>query len=197
MAQLCKDYIINENHLTITPIKGEVLIEQWRREYNQIRQNLRKEVKMKKSSMFSNFHHVSLVVKDMDKAIAHFKTLGIGPFIEPPVKPIKEIWHGKPIPVGSLREVLGKMGEVWFQLCQPLGGDSPWQEFLDTKGEGVHHIALIVDDIEKAEAELTKKGIEIAHSARFEGGGGSCLADISKIGGILLEFIQRPRGVKD
>jgi len=154
---------------------------------------------MEQSSMFSNFHHVSLVVKDMEKALAYFQSLGIGPFMEPPVTPTKEIYKGKPIPVNSLKriEVMGKIGDVWFQLCQPLGGDSPWQEFLDAKGEGVHHIAIIVDDIEEAEAELTKKGIGVVHSARFKGGGGACLADTSKIGGILMEFIQRPKGVKD
>ena len=154
---------------------------------------------MKESSMFSDFHHVSLVVKDMDKALSYFQSLGIGPFMEPPVSPAKEIYRGKPIPVNSLKrkEVLGKMGGVWFQLCQPLGGDSPWQEFLDTRGEGVHHIAVLVEDIEKTEAELTKKGIEIVHIGRFKGGGGACLADFSKIGGIFVEFIQRPEGVKD
>jgi len=154
---------------------------------------------MKKSSMFANFHHVSLVVKDMDKAIAYFQSLGIGPFMEPPVSAEKEIYKGKPIPVDSLKrkEVLGKMGGIWFQLCQPLGGDSPWQEFLDTRGEGVHHIAVLVDDIGKLEAALKKKGIEIVHSARFKGGGGACLADTTKIGGILVEYIQRPEGVKD
>jgi methylmalonyl-CoA epimerase len=151
---------------------------------------------MKESPMFADFHHVALVVKDTDKAIAYFQSLGIGPFIEPPVKPTREIWHGKSIQAGSLKEVLGKMGEVWFQLCQPLRKDSPWQEFIDTRGEGVHHICFIVEDIEKLEAELIKKEIEIVHSARFEGGGGACLADTSKIGGILFEYIQRPEGVK-
>lgn len=154
---------------------------------------------MKESSMFSDFHHVSLVVKDLEKAMAYFRSLGVGNFAAPPITPVKEMYRGKPIPVNSLKreEVLGKMGEVWLQLCQPLGGDSPWQEFLDKKGEGVHHVAVLVDDIEKTEAELTKKGIEIIHSGRFKGGGGACLADTSKIGGICIEFIQRPKSVKE
>jgi methylmalonyl-CoA/ethylmalonyl-CoA epimerase len=152
---------------------------------------------MKESSMFSNFHHVSLVVKDLEEAIAYFQSLGIGPFIVPPVTPTKEMWRGKPIPAGSLKEVLCKMGEIWFQLCQPLGKDSPWREFLDSKGEGVHHIGFMVEDVEEVEDKLTKKGVEIVHSARFKGGGGACLADTSKIGGIFMEYIQRPEGVKD
>jgi len=150
-------------------------------------------------SFFSGFHHVALVVKDLDKAVAYYKDLGIGPFMSPPVKAVKQTWMGKIVPVDFFKrkEVMGKMGESMLQLCQPLGGESPWQEFLDTKGEGVHHLGCIVDDIEKEEALLTEKGIEIILTSRFEGGGGSCYADISKIGGILIELIERPGGVSD
>jgi methylmalonyl-CoA epimerase len=150
-------------------------------------------------SFFSGFHHVALVVKDLDKAIAYYENLGVGPFMSPPIKPVKQTWLGKVIPVGSFKrkEVMGKMGTAWLQLCQPLGGESPWQEFLDTKGEGVHHIGCIVDDIEKEETNLGEKKIEIILSSRFEGGGGSCYADISKLGGILVELIQRPKGITD
>ena len=151
------------------------------------------------NSFFSGFHHVALAVKDLDEAVAYYQNLGIGPFMAPPVQPIKETWRGKSIPVGYFKrkEVLGKMGTAWLQLCQPLGGDSPWQEFLDTKGEGVHHVGCIVDDIEKEEANLKEKGIEIILTSRFKGGGGSCYADISQLGGILVELIQRPEGIVD
>ena len=154
---------------------------------------------MKDLALFSNFHHVALIVRDLDAAIAHYQGLGIGPFMSPPVKSIKEEWLGNPIPIGHFkrREVLGKMGASWLQLCQPLGGESPWQEFLELKGEGVHHLGCIVEDIEKEEVGLVEKGIEIILSSRFEGGGGSCYADISGIGGILIELIQRPQGVVD
>jgi methylmalonyl-CoA/ethylmalonyl-CoA epimerase len=139
------------------------------------------------------------VVKDLDKAIAYYQDLGIGPFMSPPVKAVKQTYLGKAVPVDFFKrkEVMGKMGESLLQLCQPLGGESPWQEFLDTKGEGVHHLGCIVDDVEKEEAILKEKGIEIILSSRFEGGGGSCYADIGKIGGILIELIERPSGITD
>jgi methylmalonyl-CoA/ethylmalonyl-CoA epimerase len=151
------------------------------------------------TSFFSGFHHIALVVKNLDQAIAYYQDLGIGPFISPPVKAVKQTWMGKVVPVDFFkrREVMGKMGESMLQLCQPLGGESPWQTFLDTRGEGVHHIGCIVDNVEKEEIILTEKGIEIILSTRFEGGGGSCYADISKIGGILIELIQRPKGIID
>jgi methylmalonyl-CoA/ethylmalonyl-CoA epimerase len=52
------------------------------------------------------------------------------------------------------------------------GGDSPWQEFIDKKGEGMHHLGYFVDDIEKEQTALVKRGIEMILSSRFEGGGG-------------------------
>ena len=127
-------------------------------------------------SMFDGFHHVALVVKDMDEAQAYYSDLGIGPFMAPPVQAIKEIYRGKEIPVGSFkrREVLGKMGMSMLQLCQPLGGNSPWQEFLHAHGEGVHHVGCMLDDIEMQEVLLWEKGIEIIMSTRFHGSGGSC-----------------------
>jgi methylmalonyl-CoA epimerase len=151
------------------------------------------------NTFFSGFHHVALVVKDLDKAVAYYQDLGIGPFMSPPVKAVKQTYLGKAVPVDFFKrkEVMGKMGESLLQLCQPLGGESPWQEFLDTKGEGVHHLGCIVDDVEKEEAILKEKGIEIILSSRFEGGGGSCYADIGKIGGILIELIERPSGITD
>jgi methylmalonyl-CoA/ethylmalonyl-CoA epimerase len=151
------------------------------------------------NTFFSGFHHVALVVKDLDKAVAYYQDLGIGPFMSPPIKAVKQTYLGKAVPVDFFKrkEVMGKMGESLLQLCQPLGGESPWQEFLDTKGEGVHHLGCIVDDVEKEEAILKKKGIEIILSSRFEGGGGSCYADIGKIGGILIELIERPSGITD
>jgi methylmalonyl-CoA/ethylmalonyl-CoA epimerase len=151
------------------------------------------------NTFFSGFHHVALVVKDLDKAVAYYQDLGIGPFMSPPVKAVKQTYLGKAVPVDFFKrkEVMGKMGESLLQLCQPLGGESPWQEFLDTKGEGVHHLGCIVNDVEKEEAILKEKGIEIILSSRFEGGGGSCYADIGKIGGILIELIERPSGITD
>jgi methylmalonyl-CoA/ethylmalonyl-CoA epimerase len=148
-----------------------------------------------KNSLLEGFHHIALIVKDMDAAQKFFTDLGVGPFMAPPVQAAREIYRGKEIPVNTFkrREVLGKMGNTMLQLCQPLDGDSPWKQFLNTHGEGVHHIGCMVDDIEKQETLLREKGFEVVMSTRFQGGCGSCYADMSRIGGIWVEFIQRPK----
>ena len=67
-----------------------------------------------------------------------------------------------------------------------------FQEFLENKGEGVHHYAFFVDDIEKVEADFVKKGVVILSSVRVQGGGGHIIIDTAKTGGILMELMQPP-----
>ena len=151
---------------------------------------------MENASEFASLHHICIIVKDIDKAMAYYKSLGIGPFLPPPVKAIKETYRGKPVTPDFFKrkEVLGKMGNINLQLCQPAGGDSPWQEFLDKRGEGMHHLGYFTDDIEKEQAALVKREIEIILSSKFEGGGGAFYADLSKNGSFYVEFIQPPPG---
>lgn len=48
-----------------------------------------------------------------------------------------------------------------IELIQPLGEDSFVQKFLDRRGEGVHHITFLVDDLEAAVAEARAAGVRI------------------------------------
>jgi len=155
---------------------------------------------MREKSIFSNLHHVALVVRDMDKAIAHYQSLGIGPFEAPPVKAVSIKLYGKPIPTDyfTRKELMGPMGLINLQLIQPGKEESTWKEFLETRGEGVHHLGFFVDDIDKVEAEFAAKGFEIVISSRFQGGGGAAYIDIGKeTGGIMLELIQPPPHIVD
>ncbi len=150
---------------------------------------------MNEMSRYSKLHHVSLVVRDADKAIAHYESLGMGPFKQVSVKDTIT-YRGKLLPRGHFkrREILGQMGAIKLQLVQPGPEDSPWKEFLDAKGEGVHHLCFIVDDIAKEEAYFADKGIDIVLSARFDDGGGACYVDVGKeTGGVLLELVEPPK----
>ena len=107
-------------------------------------------------SLFINPHHVAIVVRDMNKTANYYQSLGMGPFVTaPPIKIIERTDRGKLTTPGSskIKEVIGNMGVIRLQLIQPIEGKSMFQEFLDTRGEGVHHYAFLVDDIEKEEAK--------------------------------------------
>ena len=146
-------------------------------------------------SLFANPHHMAIVVRDMDKTVNYYQSFGMGPFITaPPIKITQKTDRGKSIAPNRvrIREVIGNMGVVRLQLIQPLDGESLFQEFLDTKGEGVHHYAFLVDDIEEEEAKFIEKGVEILSSVRVQGGGGHIIINTSEIGGVLIELIQAP-----
>jgi methylmalonyl-CoA/ethylmalonyl-CoA epimerase len=147
---------------------------------------------MDEKSVYSNLHHVCLIVKDIDMAIDHYRALGIGPFQSPPVKTAELTFKDKPVPPDYFKrwEVMGKMGAINLQLCQPISGNSPWQQFLDAKGECVHHLGFFVDDIKKEIDQFKEAGFEVILASKFVGGGGAAYIDISKTGDFYIELIQ-------
>jgi len=140
-------------------------------------------------SPFSKLIQVGVVVRDMDKAIERLSSLGIGPF-EPKVIPpnTKEWFRDKPLDA-NLKLSSAKIGEVEIELIQPVEGESPHKEFLDSKGEGIQHIACAVSDVDKEVAKLTKQGVGVLLRARWQDGGVAYL-DLG-VAGLIIELIQR------
>ena len=87
-------------------------------------------------SPFSKVDHVGAIVRDMDRAVEYYQSLGIGPFGPPPtVGSINKKLHGRPVEPGSLKlgEKMAQMGPIQFQLLHPVEGESFWKEFLYRK----------------------------------------------------------------
>jgi methylmalonyl-CoA/ethylmalonyl-CoA epimerase len=147
---------------------------------------------MTEQSPFSlKMGHVAVVVRDMDKTIKRLESLGIGPFkpydfdsLSPLVG--KLLFHGKPYE-GKVKVFVANMGDISMEIFQPLEGISPHQEFLDKKGEGIHHIAFLMNDFEKDVARFTNQGVEVVHFARQENGGGAVYLDLG-VGGLVIEL---------
>ena len=87
---------------------------------------------------------------------------------------------------------LAWMDSVQYELIKPVFGNSLFSEFLETRGEGIHHLGFFVADIDKEIAKLEEKGFKIIWRIRFKNGGGSVYFDTDRVGGITLEFIQWP-----
>ena len=143
---------------------------------------------------FSKVDQIGIVIRNMNKAIEHYQSLGIGPF-EPLKLDIaaREMW-GKPVTPDSMKNKvsLATMDSVQYELIEPVFGNSLFSEFLETKGEGIHHLGFFVTDIEKEIANLEEKGSKIIWRMRFKDGGGSVYFNTDQVGGIILEFIQWP-----
>ena len=148
-------------------------------------------------SPFAKVDHIGIIVRDMDKTIEYYESLGMGPFA-----PVKDLGHldrylyGKPLDANRVKlrielpEKPDKLGQIRFELIQPIEGESPWMEFLQTKGDGMMHIAYCSTDIDQDVAELKERGLEVLYSSRFRNGGGCAYFDARKYGGIIIELVQ-------
>jgi methylmalonyl-CoA epimerase len=86
-------------------------------------------------------------------------------------------------------------GNTHLELLEPLDESSPIAKALDKRGEGIHHLSLEVDDIERVLARLAQAGIEPIGEAPRSGAGGTLVAFLhpKQTGGVLLELTQRLR----
>ena len=134
--------------------------------------------------MLRKIEHVAVAVSDMDTAIAHYRDVwGL------------EVEHREHVEDQGVEEAMLSLGESYLQLLAPVGTDTTVARFLDRRGEGLHHIAYEVDDLEAALGELKAKGIELIDEAPRPGGRGHMVAFVHPRDnhGLLVELIQRPR----
>ena len=77
-----------------------------------------------------------------------------------------------------------------LEFLQPLDRESPIFKFLERRGPGIHHICLMVDDIDAALEELQAKGVRLIDIKPRQGAEGSLIAFIhpESTGGILIEL---------
>jgi catechol 2,3-dioxygenase-like lactoylglutathione lyase family enzyme len=115
---------------------------------------------------------IAIVVKDIEKTSAAFsRILGLP---EPSIsvtggESARATFRGEPTNAQA-KLAFFKLGQVQLELIEPLGGDSVWQEVLDKKGEGVHHIAFNVKGTEKVTDYLAGHDITVAQQGHYPGG---------------------------
>jgi methylmalonyl-CoA/ethylmalonyl-CoA epimerase len=140
------------------------------------------------------FAHAALVVKDMDKAVKLFEALEVGPF--PPflggtgMSFSGKTVHGKPVDYDmDLRIARSDLGGLTVELIQPLKGRSIYDEFLEEKGEGLHHLAFMVDDFDAEVADMEKKGFRVIQTGAMPNTKWAYL-EAESPGGMLIELCQ-------
>jgi methylmalonyl-CoA/ethylmalonyl-CoA epimerase len=87
------------------------------------------------------------------------------------------------------------LGESRLELLEPLSDDSPVGRFLTRRGEGVHHIAFRVDDLERALTELRARGIRLVDETPRCGAEGRKIAFLhpASAHGVLIELVEVPK----
>jgi methylmalonyl-CoA/ethylmalonyl-CoA epimerase len=128
----------------------------------------KKEVK----PTYIKLHHVGLVVKDIDQAMAYFESIGIGPFKVGDQRkltiPFKGELHGQP---AEWKTTISNadLGGVELELLEPTEGPQALKESLDATGEGLHHIGFLADDLEAVIAKGKKDGLKIWTKSKMTG----------------------------
>ena len=128
--------------------------------------------------------HVALAVSDLDAAIEHYRSVwGL------------EVSHRERVEDQGVEEAMLPLGESHLQLLAATTPDTTVGKFLQRRGEGLHHIAYEVDDLEGALAELKSKGVPLIDEKPRRGGRGHMVAFVHPRGnhGLLVELIQAPR----
>ncbi|MCX7829233.1 MAG: methylmalonyl-CoA epimerase [Thermanaerothrix sp.] len=85
------------------------------------------------------------------------------------------------------------LGDTEIELLEGTAEDSPVSKFIEAKGEGIHHIAIRVPNIEEALEELKAKGVRLIDEKPRKGAGGARIAFVhpKASGGVLLEISER------
>jgi methylmalonyl-CoA/ethylmalonyl-CoA epimerase len=137
-------------------------------------------------------HHVGVVVRDIEKAIAHLEALGFGPFRfddehEVFEIPFKGELHGRPAE-WKTKISNAKMGPIELELLQPSSGEQALQETLDAQGEGLHHIGWLTPDVRGEMERAQARGAKVWTSSFPEGNPGFCYLEGSDVGNLAIEI---------
>jgi len=92
----------------------------------------------------------------------------------------------------KVRVAMLPIGDSRIESLEATSNDSPIARFLEKRGPGIHHIAVRVDDIRAALADLRQKGARLIDEEPRTGAGGCLVAFVhpSSTGGVLLELVQ-------
>ncbi|MEA3510095.1 MAG: methylmalonyl-CoA epimerase [Actinomycetota bacterium] len=128
-----------------------------------------------------NIDHVAIAVHDLDATLADMKSQ----YGAEPVS--REVVESQ-----GVEEAMVPIGGSNVQVLQPLSPESPVGRFLAKRGEGLHHVAFTVPDIDAALAHLESTGTRLIDETPRIGGSGHRIAFVhpSAFAGTLVELVE-------
>ncbi|MBW7458664.1 VOC family protein [Paenibacillus sepulcri] len=131
---------------------------------------------------------IALVVKDIERTAANYAELfGIEVpqiFSTLPEEESHTQYRGNPTKTRAKLAVID-LGQIVLELTEPDDEPSSWKEFLETNGEGVHHIGFTVSDRVKVIEYFASKGVPIRHYGEYPGGNYTFMDSVKELGVIL------------
>jgi 4-hydroxyphenylpyruvate dioxygenase-like putative hemolysin len=135
---------------------------------------------------------IGIIVRDLQKTVDNYWAIfGIGPWqvvrMEPPILTDVTL-RGKPVEALMLAAI-AQNGNIQLELIQPLEGPSIWKEFLEARGEGLHHVQPLVKDIKASLSAFKEMGVNVLMSGKIANNIFYYM-DTEPLLGIILEFID-------
>jgi methylmalonyl-CoA epimerase len=126
--------------------------------------------------------HLGIAVKDLAEAVRAYEALGF----------TVDATHE--VPTEKVRAAFLPAGESHLELLEPTDPSSVIARFLE-KRSGLHHVCVLVDDIEAALAELKARGVPVLDETPRPGAGGCRVAFVHprSAAGVLIELKEEPR----
>lgn len=124
--------------------------------------------------------HLGIAVKSIEESRRLYEALGL------------TVLREESIDQEQVRTAMIPTGESRIELLEPLSDDSPVGRFLQKHGEGLHHVALHVDDISATLEDLKTRGMRLVSEDIQIGAGGHLYFFIhpESAGGVLIEICQ-------
>jgi methylmalonyl-CoA epimerase len=134
--------------------------------------------------MVRKIEHIGIVVKDLEASMKKYTSL-----LGLEVREIEEV---------KIENVINRLaflpvGDTNIELVQTTAKTGLAADFLKERGEGIHHIALEVEDIDKTFQELRSQGVEFVWDRIIEGSRASRVAFFKAevFNGVYIELVQK------
>ncbi|MBA3296877.1 MAG: methylmalonyl-CoA epimerase [Acidobacteria bacterium] len=131
--------------------------------------------------MKATIDHIGIAVADLTASLTFFRD-ALGLELEPPEE----------VPSQRVRAHFLQTGDVTLELLEATADESPIARFVAKRGPGLHHIALRVEDIVAALADLKSRGVRLIDETPRTGAHGALVAFLhpSSTHGVLVELKQ-------
>jgi len=125
-------------------------------------------------------NHISVAVSNFEEGVETFKRLFS---IEPEIVHFEE---------RKLKIAIFKLENLLFELISPMEGEEIVSKFLEKRGDGIHHIALEVENVEEKKKEFEEKGFKVVHGPRKGVKSKSVIfLDPKTTGRVLIEIVEK------
>jgi methylmalonyl-CoA/ethylmalonyl-CoA epimerase len=130
----------------------------------------------------NHIEHIGIAVKDLKAAIKHYEeVLGM------------ECYSIEEVKDQKVKTAFFQVGQTKIELLESTSPDGPVAKFIETRGEGVHHIAFAVNNIEDQLEEAASKGIQLIDAVPRKGAEGLDIAFLHPKStlGVLTELCEK------